>query len=543
MIVKIGGAGLCRTDIHLYLGQWHELDADAPLPYTLGHENAGWVHEVGSAVGHVAPGDTVILHPQPTCGFCLTCRAGDDMHCVDSFFPGLNTHGGMATFLKHRGRAVVKIDPKLQPADVAALADAGLTAYHAVRKAVPLLYPGTACVVIGAGGLGHIAIQVLKALCATTIIVVDRNPEALEFAKGIGADHGVVADGGHVDKVKELTGGYGAEVVLDFVGEMGAEKDAWQMTRRAGSHYIIGYGGTVEVPTIELISTERNVIGNLVGTYNDLAELMALAAQGKVTLHTKTYPWRPPTTPSTTSTTAGCPAPARSSSRAKGGAHVREGRREVLRGRRPHALLGRERGEHQEQVRRGLHPLLLRLPQEPEPRGLRLVAGEVPQVRRGHPDEGPLRGRLRRRGHLPADLPDRLLPRGVQHHRAGRGPQGEVPGQVRPQHLLRAAPWGGRPGPVRGEGPQVRLQGREAVHGRVARRLQGLEVTDPWALRHLEKCQELGVKNIHVHKGPTIWPLNRDSFDLADVDDAASTFPELNFIVEHVGLPRLEDMC
>ena len=290
VIVKIGGAGLCRTDIHLYLGQWHELDADAPLPYTLGHENAGWVHEVGSAVTHVAPGDTVILHPQATCGFCRYCRAGDDMHCVNSFFPGLNTHGGMAHYLRTGARAVVKIDPKLQPADVAALADAGLTAYHAVRKAVPLLYPGTACVVIGAGGLGHIGIQVLAALSATTVIVVDRSPEALEFATTIGADHGVVADGTQVDKVKELTGGNGAEVVLDFVGEEGAEKDAWAMTRRAGSHFVIGYGGIVEVPTIEIISTERNVVGNIVGTYNDLAELMALAAQGKVTLHTKPYP-------------------------------------------------------------------------------------------------------------------------------------------------------------------------------------------------------------------------------------------------------------
>ena len=289
VIVKIGGAGVCRTDLHIANGDWADIQ-NPDLPYVIGHENAGWVHEVGSDVSHVAPGDTVILHPQATCGFCRYCRAGDDMHCVDSFFPGLNTDGGMATYLKTGARAVVKIDPKLQPADVAALADAGLTAYHAVRKAVPLLYPGTACVVIGAGGLGHIGIQVLKALSATTIIVVDRNPEALKVAQEIGADHGVVADGGHVDKVKELTGGDGAEVVLDFVGEAGAEKDAWAMTRRAGSHFVIGYGGAVNVETIDLISTERNVIGNLVGTFNDLAELMALAAQGKVTLHTKPYP-------------------------------------------------------------------------------------------------------------------------------------------------------------------------------------------------------------------------------------------------------------
>jgi len=87
-----------------------------------------------------------------------------------------------------------------------------------------------------------------------------------------------------------LTDGNGAEVVIDFVGERGAETDSWQMTRRAGSHFVIGYGGTVQVPTIDIISTERNVIGNLVGTYNDLAELMTLAAQGKVKLHTRTYP-------------------------------------------------------------------------------------------------------------------------------------------------------------------------------------------------------------------------------------------------------------
>jgi NAD+-dependent secondary alcohol dehydrogenase Adh1 len=291
VIVRIGGAGLCRTDLHLVEGQWHELDADAPLPYTLGHENAGWVHEVGSAVEHLSPGDTVIMHPQATCGLCRACRAGDDMHCSGtSVFPGLNADGGMADFLKTGARAVVKMDPNLQPADVAALADAGLTAYHAVKKASPQLYPGTRAVVIGAGGLGHIGIQSLKALTPAEIIVVDRSEPALKLAQEIGADHAVAADGNQVERVKELTDGQGAEVVIDFVGERGAEHDAWAMTRRAGSHFVIGYGGAVNVKTIEMISTERNVIGNLVGTFNDLAELMTLAAQGKVKLHTQTYP-------------------------------------------------------------------------------------------------------------------------------------------------------------------------------------------------------------------------------------------------------------
>ncbi|HEV8372451.1 MAG TPA: NAD(P)-dependent alcohol dehydrogenase [Actinomycetota bacterium] len=289
VIVRIGGAGLCRTDLHLVEGQWASRVGDV-LPFTLGHENAGWVHEVGSAVEDLAPGDTVIMHPLVTCGLCRACRAGDDMHCAKGDFPGIARDGGMAEFLKTGARAVVKLDPSLQPADVAALADAGLTAYHAVRKAAPQLYPGTKAVVIGAGGLGHIGIQSLKALTPAEIIVVDRSDAALKLAQEFGADHAVVADGSQVQKVQELTDGQGAEVVIDFVGERGAEHDAWAMTRRAGSHFVIGYGGALNVETIDMISTERNVIGNLVGTFNDLAELMTLAAQGKVKLHTQTYP-------------------------------------------------------------------------------------------------------------------------------------------------------------------------------------------------------------------------------------------------------------
>ena len=289
VIVKIGGAGVCRTDLHIIDGQW-DAAMGTPLPYILGHENAGWVHEVGSAVSNVAVGDTVILHPTPTCGLCHACRAGDDMHCVASEFPGLSRDGGMAEYLLTSARACVKLDPATRPQDVAALADAGITAYHAVRKAIPLLYPGTTCVVIGAGGLGHIGVQCLAALTATTIIVVDQNPDALKLAADLGAQHTVVADGSHVDAVKDLTGGAGAHVVLDFVAEQGAETDGWNMTAPAGSYFVIGYGGTLTIPTLDIISTERNIIGNIVGTYNDLAELMALAQAGRVTLHTRTYP-------------------------------------------------------------------------------------------------------------------------------------------------------------------------------------------------------------------------------------------------------------
>jgi len=289
VIVRIGGAGLCRTDLHIIEGQWAE-KSGVKLPYTLGHENAGWVQEIGSAVSNVAVGDTVIVHPLITCGLCRACRAGDDMHCINSAFPGISVDGGMANFLKTSARAVVKLNPSLAPKDIAALADAGLTAYHAVKKASPLLYPGTKAVVIGAGGLGHIGIQCLKALTPAEIIVVDRSPAALDLTKSWGADHTVLADGSQVEKVKDVTDGQGAEVIIDFVGEQGAQQDAVKMLHRAGSHFIIGYGGVLNVPTIDIISTEINFMGNLVGTYNDLAELMTLTAQGKVTLHTAIYP-------------------------------------------------------------------------------------------------------------------------------------------------------------------------------------------------------------------------------------------------------------
>jgi len=289
VIVRIGGAGVCRTDLHILEGQW-EAKSGVELPYTIGHENAGWVHRIGEAVTNVNVGDKVILHPLITCGLCRACRFGDDMHCENGRFPGIDTDGGYAEYLRTTARSVVKIDESLEPADVAALADAGLTAYHAAVKVARSTRPGDVCVVIGAGGLGHIGIQVLKAICGVTVVVVDRYPAAVKLAEQIGADKAIVADGTHVQQVLYLAGGHGAEAVLDFVGEGGATKQGVAMLRRAGNYFVVGYGENIDVPTIDVISSEINFVGNLVGTYTDLQELMILAAQGKVLLHTSKYP-------------------------------------------------------------------------------------------------------------------------------------------------------------------------------------------------------------------------------------------------------------
>jgi NAD+-dependent secondary alcohol dehydrogenase Adh1 len=289
VVVRIGAAGLCRTDLHIQEGQWAE-KSGVKLPYTPGHENAGWVHEIGSTVTNVAVGDAVIVHPFISCGLCGPCRAGDDMHCLNGSFPGINRDGGFADFLQTSARSVVKLAPGLEPKDIAALADAGLTAIHAVKKAIGVLGPGTHAVVIGAGGLGHIGIQCLKAMTPAEIIVVDPSEPALALARELRADHTVKVDDTQVDKVKELTDGLGAEAIIDFVGEKGAIEDGVAMLRDGGFYYVIGYGENINIPTIDVISREISFIGNLVGTYSDLQELMTLTAQGQVSLHTTTYP-------------------------------------------------------------------------------------------------------------------------------------------------------------------------------------------------------------------------------------------------------------
>lgn len=291
VVVRIGGAGLCRTDLHFIEGMWEEqAGVDLDFPFILGHENAGWIEAVGDGVEHVEVGDAVICHVQMTCGVCIPCRRGDDMHCENGVFPGIDTAGGFADLLKTNARTVVKLPDGLEPADVAAHADAGLTAIHAVKKASRLLSAGQYCVIIGVGGLGHIGLQCLKALSSATVIAVDTRQETLDLAGEWGADHTVLADGGQVEAVKGLTDGRGAEAVVDFVGEFGTLEYGKRLLRGHGSYFVVGYGDELRIPAIQVIFNEYSFVGNLVGTYVDLVELVTLAARDQVTLHTQQYP-------------------------------------------------------------------------------------------------------------------------------------------------------------------------------------------------------------------------------------------------------------
>ena len=291
VIVRIGGAGVCRTDLHIIEGVWRDSqDGDGILlPLIMGHENAGWVEDVGSEVQGLKKGDPVIVHPKITGGTCIACRRGHDMHGEDGAFPGVSCDGGYAEALKTSVRNIVKLPQTLIPKEVAAYADAGLTAYRAAKKASRHLLPGQKCVVIGSGGLGHIGIQVLRSMCAADIIVVDPSDLSLSLAESCGADALVKADGNEVQKVLELTNGRGAEAVLDFVAERGTTAKGLAMTRDMGSYYVIGYGEDINVSAFEMITTEKNIIGNLVGTWAELTELMELANRGHVHLATQEF--------------------------------------------------------------------------------------------------------------------------------------------------------------------------------------------------------------------------------------------------------------
>ncbi|RVC46223.1 NAD(P)-dependent alcohol dehydrogenase, partial [Mesorhizobium sp. M4A.F.Ca.ET.090.04.2.1] len=161
VIVRVGAAGLCRTDLHIIEGVWKPtMDPDGSLlPYIMGHENAGWVEEVGSGVRSVKRGDAVICHPFRSCGICLNCRHGEDMYCDNGQFPGLGMNGGFAEYFITSERSLIKLNANVTPIEVAPLADAGITAYRAAKRAAKLLRPGSYCVLLGIGGLGHIALQ------------------------------------------------------------------------------------------------------------------------------------------------------------------------------------------------------------------------------------------------------------------------------------------------------------------------------------------------------------------------------------------------
>ena len=213
------------------------------------------------------------------------------MRCVTGpTLPGRMCAGGMAELFKTSARAIVKLGTSAAPVEVAALADAGPAAHHAVKKAIPALGPGSWAVTVGVVGWAH-GIQRLKAQRPRLEVIAEHTDEdALKLATRCGADQVITADGRQQEQVRELTGPRGADVVFDFVGADDTIGASVAMLRSGGTYYLVGYGGTVTLPTMQLVLGEITVAGNLIGTYADLADLVTLAGQGKVTVHSSPYP-------------------------------------------------------------------------------------------------------------------------------------------------------------------------------------------------------------------------------------------------------------
>ncbi len=289
VLIDVEGAGWCQTDNHIIEGMWEEY-VPQPLPMTLGHENAGTVAAVGEEVTLVSEGDQVICHPVRTCGTCRPCRMGETMYCENDQFSGLTTDGGFAETLLTNERAVIPLPDGVDPAEIAPHADAGITAYHAAKKAVDDLVPGDTAVIIGIGGLGHIGLQCIDAMSAADIVAVDIKQEARELASDLGAHHTLDPETQDIpDEIEDLTNGNGAAQVLDFVGADSTTALAPDICAAGGDHHIIGYGGHIHEPAQALVNGEFAYQGNIVGKYTELQELVSLVDRGDVDLHTTQF--------------------------------------------------------------------------------------------------------------------------------------------------------------------------------------------------------------------------------------------------------------
>lgn len=286
VLIRVGGAGICHSDLHI-LHEWspevmpalREIEPD----FTLGHENAGWIENVGAGVQGWDLGQAVVVSPVWSCGHCAACRAGDDAYCEKSagVSGGLGRDGGLASHMVAPARALVAIEG-LEPSEAAPLTDAGLTSYHAVKRSLDVLTPDAAALVIGVGGLGHMAVAYLRELTGGKIIAVDRNKAARQLASDLGADLVLPSDENTADTVREATKGLGVRAVFDFVGIDATLQLSAAVVRKRGKVTIVGLGGGTFPFRYGALPHAATMGYTLGGSLSDLAEVVALAESGRV---------------------------------------------------------------------------------------------------------------------------------------------------------------------------------------------------------------------------------------------------------------------
>ncbi|MFH8492775.1 NAD(P)-dependent alcohol dehydrogenase [Streptomyces coeruleorubidus] len=293
VLLKVTAAGLCHSDLAV-MG-WPEEQFPYALPMTLGHEGVGTVAALGAGVTAVTEGEAVAVYGPWGCGRCHQCAEGRENCCPHAaglgiLPPGLGSPGALAEYvLVDSPRHLVPLNG-LDPVQAAPLTDAGLTPYHALRGSLPKLLPGSTAVVIGVGGLGHLAVQLLRALTPARVVALDVSKEKLELAREVGAHETLLSDGEAAARIRGLTGGTGAEVVLDFVGAEATLAVAAASVAVAGDVTVVGLGGgTLAVGFGGGLPFEVSASFPYWGSRTELMEVLELARQGLVSSHVETF--------------------------------------------------------------------------------------------------------------------------------------------------------------------------------------------------------------------------------------------------------------
>ncbi|MGV9451730.1 NAD(P)-dependent alcohol dehydrogenase [Streptomyces sp. NPDC003635] len=292
VLLKVTAAGVCHSDIAVM--SWPAENFPYALPLTLGHEGVGTVAAVGAGVTGVREGESVAVYGPWGCGTCAKCVEGKENYCLRAqelgiLPPGLGAPGSMAEYLLvDDPRHLVPLDG-LDPVAAVPLTDAGLTPYHAIKRSLPKLVPGSTAVVIGTGGLGHVAIQLLRALTPARVIALDVSADKLRLAREVGAHEAVLSDERAAAAVRELTGGVGAEAVFDFVGAQPTVTTAGAVAAVEGDVTIVGIGGEALPVGFGQLPFEVSVSAPYWGSRGELVEVLALARSGAVSVHTQTF--------------------------------------------------------------------------------------------------------------------------------------------------------------------------------------------------------------------------------------------------------------
>ncbi len=290
VLVKVESAGVCHSDLHLWEGGYagprgvfmKVEDRGVKFPLTPGHEIAGSIADLGESVKGFQKGERVLVYPWIGEGSCPACRAGEENVCDAPQSLGVYQDGGYGEYaLVPNFKYLVKLGD-FDPNAAASLACSGLTAYTAVKKAA--VKDGETLVIVGAGGLGLMAVQIAKAVTGARVAVVDIGEKNLEEAKKLGADHTINSGSADpVQAVKDLTKGLGAEAVIDFVNNTKTAPNTFNMLRKRGKMIMVGlFGGSMELNLPLVPLRAFTLTGAYTGKYADLVELVELAKKGKV---------------------------------------------------------------------------------------------------------------------------------------------------------------------------------------------------------------------------------------------------------------------